>query len=279
MYLPSKSRKEKLALHWLTKITNVLLPKGVQDYILEIMLQSHFKKIRDEIGTDNKPNRDAWLEAALAKIPAGFSILDAGAGELQYKKYCSHLRYVSQDFAQYDGKGNSSGLQIGSWDNSQLDIISDITTIPVRSNSFDAVMCIEVFEHVPNPVAALGEIVRVLRPGGFLLITAPFASLTHFAPYYFSNGFSSYFYEHWAKELNLEILDLQFNGNYFDYMAQEIRRLPEITTKYTDETMTATDLLLLNGILGKLSGLSDKGKGSSELLTFGLHVFAQKHSI
>ena len=31
-----------------------------------------------------------------------------------------------------------------------LDIISDITSIPVSDNTFDAVMCIEVFEHLPN---------------------------------------------------------------------------------------------------------------------------------
>lgn len=78
-------------------------------------------------------------------ISAVSRILDAGAGELAYKHFCSHLHYVSQDFAQYDGKGNASGLQMGTWDQSNLDIISDITSIPEKDASFDAIMCIKDF--------------------------------------------------------------------------------------------------------------------------------------
>jgi ubiquinone/menaquinone biosynthesis C-methylase UbiE len=128
----------------------------------------------------------------LKKIPAGYKILDAGAGECQFKKYCTHLNYVSQDFAQYNGDGNV-GLQMGSWDNTQLDIVSDITSIPVADGSFDAVMCTEVLEHVPDPVAALKEMNRTLRSGGYLMITVPFASLTHFAPYHFASGLNKFF--------------------------------------------------------------------------------------
>jgi SAM-dependent methyltransferase len=45
--------------------------------------------------------------------------------------------------------------------------------------SFDAVLCIEVVEHVADPFAATRELRRVLRPGGRLLLTTPFLSQYH----------------------------------------------------------------------------------------------------
>ena len=70
----------------------------------------------------------------------------------QYRALCSHLDYVSHDFAQYDGKGDGVGGQTGRWDYGKLDIISDVTSIPEPNNSFDAIMCTEVFEHIPEPI-------------------------------------------------------------------------------------------------------------------------------
>ncbi len=81
------------------------------------------------------------------------------------------------------------------WDNTKLDIVSDITSIPLPDASVDAIMCTEVFEHIPDPIAAVKEFGRLVKPGGYLLITAPFASLTHFAPYHFASGLSRFFYE------------------------------------------------------------------------------------
>ena len=43
------------------------------------------------IGNDTDKIRVNWVKDALLKIPAGSRLLDAGAGELRFKKYCSHL--------------------------------------------------------------------------------------------------------------------------------------------------------------------------------------------
>ena len=45
---------------------------------------------------------------------------------------------------------------------------SDVRAIPHPDRSFDVVMAAHVLEHLPNPQAALREMVRVLRPGGVL---------------------------------------------------------------------------------------------------------------
>jgi hypothetical protein len=52
------------------------------------------------VGLNNLSNREQWLEATLKSLPAGLTILDAGVGECPYKKWCSHLKYISQDFGQ-----------------------------------------------------------------------------------------------------------------------------------------------------------------------------------
>jgi len=232
------------------------------------------------VGTRNQGAREQWLQNALAQIPAGWRILDAGAGELKYKPLCSHLEYVSQDFAQYDGMGDGAGLQTGKWDQTRLDIISDIARIPEPNASFDAVMCIEVIEHVPYPVEALRELARLLRPGGMLILTAPFDSLTHYAPYFYYTGYSRYFYAYWLKKLGFEILDLAWNGNYFEYLAQELRRLPDMGQTYAgmDINQSARNRAAVDQVLGILNRLSAADTGSHELLSFGLQIMAKKVS-
>ena len=55
--------------------------------------------------------------------------------------------------------------------------------IPFGDAVFDAVVCSEVIEHVAQPRELIDEICRVLRPGGFLLLTSPFLYGIHGDPY------------------------------------------------------------------------------------------------
>ncbi|HEX9007037.1 MAG TPA: methyltransferase domain-containing protein [Bacteroidota bacterium] len=229
-----------------------------------------------KIGTTNEAEREAWLEEALRKVPAGSRILDAGAGELKYKRFCSHLDYVSQDFAQYDGTGDARGLQMGSWDQSRLDIISDITAIPEPGASFDAIMCIEVFEHLPDPLGALREFARLLRPGGRLILTAPFCSLTHFAPFHFYSGFNRYFFETHLPANGFEVVDLQRNGNFFDFVAQEVRRIGFVARKHADRRLNLMEKMVIQLMLLILAKYRKRDKGSEEMLCFGYHLTAVK---
>jgi len=231
-----------------------------------------------KIGTENESARNEWLAKTLQKIPNDLTILDAGAGECQFKKYCPHLKYIAQDFGKYEGGGMDidTALQRGTWDNSKLDIVSDITQMPLPDKSVDAIMCNEVFEHLPNPVLAIKEFSRLVKPGGYLVLTAPFASLVHFAPYHFASGFSRYFYEKYLPEYGFEIRDLQFNGNFFEFLGQETRRIGFCAQKYADKKLTILDKISLKIHLRLLEKFSRLDKNSSELLCFGLHVFARK---
>jgi ubiquinone/menaquinone biosynthesis C-methylase UbiE len=224
----------------------------------------------------NEQRRNQWIKDALKALAEGTRILDAGAGELRWKPDCSHLKYVSQDFCQYAGDGDGKGLQMGDWDTSKIDIVCDIVKIPEPDSSFDAILCAEVFEHIPNPLLALKEFSRLLKPGGKLILTAPFASLVHFAPYHFSTGFSRYWYEHHLPESGFEIEILEPNGDWFDYCHQEIARLGPAAKKYREPLWPLAMLVSLIGILFfKLRG--QKKPVAQDLACFGWHCLARKN--
>ncbi len=55
----------------------------------------------------------------------------------------------------------------------------DVTRLRLATASQDAVVCQEVIEHVADDRAALREFARITRPGGWLVLTAPFAGGEH----------------------------------------------------------------------------------------------------
>lgn len=232
--------------------------------------------IKKMIGINtNETARHRWLVNTLAALPAGQRILDAGAGELRNKLLCSHLYYVSQDFCQYDGTGDSEGLQTGTWDTSKIDIICDIVNIPEQDASFDVILCSEVFEHLPTPLKALDEFSRLLKPGGKLIVTAPFASLVHFAPYHFATGFSRYWYEHHFPLRGLKIEELESNGDWFDYVRQEILRLPAAARRYRDWCWPLACFVAIFGWIYFF--LRGKSKKAADVACFGWHCIATKN--
>lgn len=113
--------------------------------------------------------RDAMLE--FAPLLTG-RLLDVGCGSKPYRSFFSVDSYV--------------GLDIDSDISRQRNIAEhfyDGNVFPFADGSFDSVLCNQVLEHVFNPDQFLGEIARVLRPGGKLLLTVPFVWDEHEQPY------------------------------------------------------------------------------------------------
>lgn len=237
------------------------------------------KRKMDAFGLSNESRRQEWVKNQLLSLDPGLKILDAGAGTCQYKQYCSHLSYTSQDFNQYDPSNLNVGAQKNDWKYGQIDVISDISEIPVLDSSFDVILCTEVIEHIPNPIFAINEFARILVPGGRLILTAPFCSLTHFAPFHYSTGFNIFWYEEVLNNNGFVINEVLRNGNYFEYLAQEIRRLPFVQGKYTTHSK---DISIKNknvaNLIAELELLSSTDMGSNEFLCFGYHIVATKDS-
>ncbi|MFF7882362.1 class I SAM-dependent methyltransferase [Streptomyces sp. NPDC007896] len=52
-------------------------------------------------------------------------------------------------------------------------LLADVTALPLRTESLDAVFGAGLIAHLPNPAENLGELARVVRPGGTLALFHP----------------------------------------------------------------------------------------------------------
>jgi ubiquinone/menaquinone biosynthesis C-methylase UbiE/uncharacterized protein YbaR (Trm112 family) len=50
---------------------------------------------------------------------------------------------------------------------------ADAETLPFKGNEFDIILCLQLLEHTPFPETVVGEITRILKPGGYLFLSAP----------------------------------------------------------------------------------------------------------
>lgn len=61
-------------------------------------------------------------------------------------------------------------------------VCADATSLPFTDGHFDAVTMFDLLEHVPDDTAAAAEALRVVRPGGHILVSTPNERWRH--PYY-----------------------------------------------------------------------------------------------
>lgn len=53
-------------------------------------------------------------------------------------------------------------------------VVADVFNLPFKENSFDFIIASEIIEHVVSPKKLVENLMRVLKPGGTLLITTPY---------------------------------------------------------------------------------------------------------
>lgn len=187
-------------------------------------LESERKKL------NNVYLRSDWLEKQLSFLEPGSSILDAGCGGQQFKKFCTHLNYFGQDFGQYTvdevktlaARKGEAALQEYTY--GKLDYTGDIWAIDEKDASFDAILCTSVFEHILYPIETVKEFHRLLRPDGTLVLTLPSNCLRHLDPYFYYSGFSDRWLSAILNENGFEIEKLEAVGDYYSWLKVEMAR-------------------------------------------------------
>ena len=102
--------------------------------------------------------------------PARLLNLGTGEGELdgRLRELCGELHACDVNAADIAHaralNGHIPGIHYS---------VEDGEALRYASSFFDAVVCMEVIEHVPHPTRLVAEIARVLRPGGRLILTCP----------------------------------------------------------------------------------------------------------
>jgi SAM-dependent methyltransferase len=117
---------------------------------------------------------DRFAAAAGAATPAGGRVLDAGAGDGPYRHQFAHAEYEAADFEAVPGKEYAGNHYV-----------CDLAAIPVEDDRYDTILFSQVLEHIPEPLAVLSELRRVLKPGGQIFASAPLFYEEHEQPYDF----------------------------------------------------------------------------------------------
>lgn len=106
---------------------------------------------------------ETFISGKLRLIAARGSVLDIGGGEplsKWLKPYRSLFAGVAYRSFDYDARTGA-------------DVVGDIHAIPLPDDSVDAIICASVLEHVRDPLRAMAELRRILKPGGAIFFYVP----------------------------------------------------------------------------------------------------------
>ncbi len=101
--------------------------------------------------------RDRIIRQELASLPSEALVIDIGSGVLRRLDLAETQRYFSTDIRALPN----------------VDFVADATALSLASDCADAVLVLEVLEHVPRPGELLEEVRRVLKPGGIVMVSVP----------------------------------------------------------------------------------------------------------
>jgi SAM-dependent methyltransferase len=136
-------------------------------------------------------------------------MMDFGCGLKPYRSMFDVDEYIGVD---YQAEGET-------YEQSAVDVFYDGRTLPFPDGHFDSIFSSEVFEHIFNLSEILPELHRVLKPGGKILITCPFAFGEHEIPSDFAR-YTSFAMQHMLTSQGFRILEQRKTGGNVEVLTQ-----------------------------------------------------------
>lgn len=142
---------------------------------------------------------------ALIESHSRGTCIDAGSGNSPYRARLARHgeRVFSVDIENRAGK---------------IDLIADLQQMGmIRDGVIDTILCSQVLEHVPRPWEAVSEIGRILKTGGYAILSVPHLSAIHEAPNdYFR--YTEYGLQAMFSSGHLEIVELYRAGGLISFL-------------------------------------------------------------
>jgi SAM-dependent methyltransferase len=182
-------------------------PKGLRKRIRALWKRSLFNPHHIE-------RRLLWESIAAESGALGGRMLDVGCGDRPYAALFRHVeRYVGLEHPGAVMNVEAELRRSFERVRGLIDAFGDANEIPFRDASFDSCLSTEVLEHVPDPVSVAREIRRILRPGGRVLLTVPFAGELHQTPYDFRR-YTIFGIRRVLEEAGFEVERVRPRGNF-----------------------------------------------------------------
>ncbi len=136
-------------------------------------------------------------------------VIDLGCGVMPFRELLARMGVVYHSLDLWPRSG-------------EVTYVGDIQDMPmVPTAGYDAAICLEVLEHVPQPFRAICEIYRILKPGGIFILSVPHLSRLHDEPHDYYR-FTIHGIRYLLHEYGFEILEIKVKGGLISFLGHQI---------------------------------------------------------